>query len=242
MDIWRALKTAASPEAILGKTTWPVFSLSSFAITKQLAEFGAQPKTVLDVGANIGQFAIASIKRFPNCSIYSFEPVKDSYEKLVKNTAAFSNIKCVQLALGDTDASTEINVNSHRHSSSLLELGTAHAEAFPWAKQLGREEIRISTLDSCAATLEFQTPVLLKLDVQGYEMQVLRGGLNTLPRIDFVLLEASFLPLYDGESSLLDLAKLLAEHGFQLVGPLDWLCHPRSGRMLQMDVLFRREQ
>jgi hypothetical protein len=89
-----------------------------------------------------------------------------------------------------------------------------------------------------AITLE--PPVLLKLDVQGYESTTLRGGRDTLKRVDYVILEASFKPMYEGEMLFMDIVRLMEEYGFQFLRPVGWLSEPKTGEILQMDALFKR--
>ena len=102
--------------------------------------------------------------------------------------------------------------------------------------------IRISTLDAVLDTVEFSPPVLLKVDVQGYEGHVLRGAEKTLRRVDYVILEASFRPMYEGELLFLDLVKLLDSYGFSFSRPVGWLADRNTGEYLQMDALFVRNQ
>ena len=79
---------------------------------------------------------------------------------------------------------------------------------------------------------------MLKLDVQGYEPQVLEGATETLKRVNYVLLEASFRPLYEGEGVFMEIARVMEGRGFDFLRPVDWLIDPRNGEILQMDALF----
>ena len=81
---------------------------------------------------------------------------------------------------------------------------------------------------------------MLKVDVQGFEAHVIRGAAGVLQQVDMVVIEASFQPMYVGEMTFLELGNLMAHQGFEFVGPLDWLSHPKTGEVLQMDALFKR--
>ena len=240
MDRCRAVQLLLSGEAIRGILTWPTFSLSSFHILKQLRTAGLQPCTIIDVGANIGQFSVAASQIFPDSQIWAFEPVPDSFEILSKNLGKSPRVLLQQCAIGAANESMDININSHRHSSSLLALGEAHSTAFPFAREETKVRVEVKTLDSLENLFDLKPPVLLKVDVQGFEAHVIRGAPKMLQQVDFVVIETSFQPLYIGEMTFLELGNLMVQNGFEFVGPLDWLSHPKTGDVLQMDALFKR--
>jgi len=240
MDKCRALALIFSPEVIGGILRWPVFSLSSFHIVKQLVDRGIRPTTVIDVGANKGQFAVAASRLFSGCRVYAFEPLPDVFSDLVRKVDETKSIECFNMAVGARDETLELTVNSHRHSSSILELEESHKAAFPWAKQQTKVKVKVRPLDAIAEAWNLEPETLLKIDVQGFESQVLQGALTTLKRVKYVVLEASVIPLYRGEATFLELANFMANEGFEFLGPLDWLADPRNGRVLQLDALFQR--
>ena len=201
---------------------------------------GLGSHTVLDIGANVGQFAVAAAKLFPRVHVHSFEPVPESFKKLSKNVSKLPNVSIYQMALGDTDEETMCHVNRHSQSSSILSLSQEHRAAFPDAREIGQVPIRISRMDSVFAEQTLEAPVLLKLDVQGYEAHVLRGGEETLKRIQYVIAETSFKSLYHGETLFLDFIQLMHARGFQFLRPVGWLCDPHTGEVVQMDALFVR--
>jgi FkbM family methyltransferase len=218
--------------------TWPKFSVTSFTMVSALARQDIKPNTIIDVGANVGQFAIASAKFFPNTSVHSFEPLPDCVALLQKNVKRLNNIKVYPFALGDAEAEVEFHVNEHSHSSSILPLADSHRKAFPDAQEKETISVKVSTLDDVFNSIELKSPILLKLDVQGYEAQTLHGGLKTLQRVDYVILEASFKPMYEGEMVFMDIVRLMEEYGFSFLRPVGWLSHPKTGETLQTDALF----
>lgn len=220
--------------------TWPKLSLTSFAMVSGLAKQGLLPKSVIDVGANVGQFAIAVAKIFPDVKVHSFEPNPACAQTLGRNVSSLSNVTVHQLALGDSEGDVAFHVNSHSHSSSILPLSTNHKSAFPHARELETIQVPLSTLDRIFEATTFASPVLLKLDVQGYEVQVMRGAREFLKRVDFVVLEASFKPMYDGELLFMETVKLMEEFGFVFRRPVGWLNDPATGEVIQMDALFER--
>jgi FkbM family methyltransferase len=205
-----------------------------------LARQGIKPKTVIDVGANVGQFAIACAKIFRDVSVHSFEALPECAQQLKRNVAGLGGVRVYPLALGGESGEVTMHVNSHSHSSSMLALGERHKRAFPGAREIDSIKVNMSTLDLVMKPIPLERPVLLKLDVQGYEPQVLEGATETLDRVDYVLLEASFRPLYEGEKTFTEIARSMEQRGFAFLRPAGWLADPRSGEILQMDALFAR--
>jgi len=226
--------------ALRALVTWPRFSISSFLMVRALAKQNILPRTVLDIGANVGQFAVAAAKLYPGCKVISFEPVPDTFEILHKCTRKLKNVSCFNLGLGVKQATMPINVNSHRHSSSFLPLSTTHKTAFPFAREESVVKVPVTTLDIATRTIELLRPVLLKLDVQGFERHVLEGGSTTLAQVDYVIVEASLQPMYGGETLFLGMIELLQSYGFEFLRPIGWLPHPSTGEILQVDCLFGR--
>jgi FkbM family methyltransferase len=201
---------------------------------------GIRPKTVIDVGANVGQFAVACKKIFLGATVHSFEPLPDCVVKLKQNLATFRGVRVYPIALGERSGEVVFHVNSHSHSSSILALGERHRRVFPNAREIRAIKVPLSTLDFEMEAIPLVGPVMLKLDVQGYEAQVLEGAAKTLRKVDYVLLETSFRPMYEGERTFMEIARAMEERGFEFLRPIAWLIDPRNGEVLQTDALFAR--
>ena len=159
-------------------------SVSSFLILRKLYQVEAELKTIVDVGGNQGQFCIAARHRFPKAAIYSYEPVPDTFEVLTKNVGKSKGIKLNQLALGNQEGVIQFYQNKYSHVSSALKVSPDNEQE---KYNLGVEkviEVPISTLDKEFEGVNMQRPLLLKLDVQGYEKSVLEGGGNFLTSVD----------------------------------------------------------
>lgn len=231
----------AQPGVAKALLTWPKFSLTSFLMVSRLIKQSIMPGTVIDVGANAGQFTVASSKLFPSVIMHSFEPLPDCFSQLQKNVSSLKNITTYQIALGDWSGQTSLHVNSYSLSSSILPLAKAHKEAFPEATESKNITVEISTLDQIFKNDNLVSPVLLKLDVQGFELQVIKGGINILKHIDYVVMETSFRPMYEGEYIFKDIMKFMEEKNFRFMRPIGWLTSPQNGEILQMDALFVHE-
>jgi FkbM family methyltransferase len=228
------------PHSVAALFSWPCFSLTSFQVVSILRKKGVAPKTVIDVGANVGQFAVAAAKLFGDVTVHSFEPIPAVFEQLCRNTAGLGNVKTYSLALGDQVGTKRIQINANLVSSSMLDLATAHLEAFVGARVVDAPEVTTSTLDSVFEGQDLPRPLLLKLDVQGYEAHVIRGAHDTMRRCDYLLLETSFIPLYHGETPFIELAAILEKEGFQIQAVVGSLESPKTGEILQVDALFCR--
>jgi len=195
---------------------------------------------VIDVGANIGQFAVACAKLFPDVVVHSFEPQPEAVKQLGRNVAGLESVRVYPVALGAEAGEATLHVNSHSHSSSFLKLGARHRSAFPRAEEMYTIKVPLSTLDEAMQTGSLEPPMLLKLDVQGYEPQVLAGATATLKNVAYVLMELSFRPLYEGEATFMQVAADMEAKGFRLLRPVGWLDDPCNGEVLQVDALFEQ--
>jgi FkbM family methyltransferase len=197
-------------------------------------------RTVLDVGGYIGAFAYAMRMMLPQAQIYSFEPLEANYRTLVRNLQPFGHFQAFQTALGDSVGRLEFYQNDFLASSSALAMTELHRRAFPHTGHQVRVSVPLARLDDYLDTMSLQPPVLLKVDVQGYEAAVLRGAAHTLTQVDFLICEVSFVELYAGQPLFDDLYAMLKEHGFRFAGLLDVLLSPLDDVILQGDALFLR--
>ena len=153
---------------------------------------------VLDVGANEGYFARSLRKVGFRGRIVSFEPGSVAYE-LLQRSANEDPLWSVapRAALGNQVGEVQLNVSSNDGlSSSLLPMLENLRRSAPSAAYAGSEVVPVTTLDEATCGFLSATErVFLKIDVQGYEMQVLEGAKKLLPRIVGAQLETSFVPL-----------------------------------------------
>lgn len=194
--------------------------------------------TVLDVGANTGQFAVASHVVFPRATIHSFEPLPSAVATLKRKTAHIPGHQVYSCAVGDVDGRVVIHESPSSPSSSILNMTGAHIEAFPWTEGAVDVEVEIHRLDTLLPELALDGRVLLKIDVQGFGEQVLRGAPETLKRVDMVIVETSFVSLYEGETTFDEVYEIMSLAGMAFIGFVDQLEHPKTGQVLQADAIF----
>jgi len=207
---------------------------------KWLQDFGI--KTVIDVGANVGQFALMIHKIINDAAIYSFEPINECYMELVNKKDRINNLKCFNLALGSETREGVINRNEFLPSSSLLAMESLHKEAFPYTAKTYQEKINITSLDKIHNEIDWVQKILLKIDVQGYELEVLEGAKNSLNSIDLIIVETTFLKLYKRQPLFEDVYDFLYSRSFQYKGNFDQITNPNTGRILQADAIFVKQK
>lgn len=196
---------------------------------------------ILDVGANVGQF-VESVRRAKFAGrIVSFEPVKQAFDQLSQKAAKDERWLAVHSALGAKAGKSIINVSCHTTMSSFRAIKSDFVAAHSWAGISGTEIVPVTTLD--AVFCKYVDPsdrVLLKIDVQGFEDQVLLGSSQSLPYIAAVQLEGAITPTYQDEPELLEYLIVLRRHGFRMI---DFSEIARDGhlRIEQVDAFFERD-
>ncbi|AQG79004.1 hypothetical protein AWR27_06500 [Spirosoma montaniterrae] len=198
--------------------------------------------TVFDIGANIGQAALVLSQVFPNATIHSFEPLPDCYETLSKLTSKLPNLVTYNLALGNYNGDAPFERNQHTVSSSMLTMASVHVANFPETAISTTVTVPVMQLDEAAKSMTIKRNLLVKIDVQGYEMQVIEGGRNTLREATIVIAETSFVPMYEGQALFCDIVDAMQSLGFYYAGAFDQLHSPRDGRLLQQDAIFLKSE
>lgn len=197
---------------------------------------------VLDVGASKGQYARRIRKAGYRGKIVSFEPLSGAFARLQKRVSSDPSWECVRAALGSTDGTGKIHVSGNLVSSSLLPISDRSIAAAASSAYVGNEAVRIARLDSLWPELvRDHDRVFLKLDVQGYEMEVLKGATESLPLIAGVQVELSLVPLYRGQPLFCEMFQHLHSAGFEVVAIDRGFSDRLTGEVLQVDgVFFRR--
>lgn len=201
--------------------------------------------TVLDVGANRGQYG-AALRRFGyRRRIVSFEPLSGPFSVLRRLAAQDPRWTCVQCALGAEASSLPLNVAGNLGaSSSALPMLDAHRSAAPQAAYVGVEHVQQRRLDEVLAALALPTAerIFLKVDVQGYERRVLDGLGDAWGRLHGLQLELSLVPLYEGQMLYQEALDTVSAQGFALHGLEPGFADRATGQLLQADGVFFRRQ
>jgi FkbM family methyltransferase len=196
---------------------------------------------ILDVGANKGQFANLCRSLGYKGEILSFEPSSAAHGQLLLAAAADPSWTVAdRIALGAVTGEAEINISADSFCSSILPMLDSHLSAAPHSVYLNKEKIPLRRLDDVLSPTASSSRIFLKLDVQGFELQVLSGAPETLGQALAVQIEMSLLPLYQGETLMPEMSAILCERGFQLWDLEPSFRDPFTGRLLQVDGIFVR--
>jgi FkbM family methyltransferase len=199
--------------------------------------------TILDIGANAGQFGIELRSLGYRGRIVSFEPLSEAFARLHRAALGDAAWRTLNLALGDAAGEQKIHRAANSESSSLLDMLPLHLQAAPYSRYTGDETVRVETLDALFGEVcNGARNIYMKIDTQGYEAQVLKGAARSLEHIDTVQIEMSLAPLYAGQALFGDLYAHFTGAGYSLVGVENNFGDPRTGRLLQVDGIFHRER
>jgi FkbM family methyltransferase len=212
------------------------------AITRNLLQT-LQPVAVLDVGANVGQFAMGIRRLGYAGAIVSFEALPSVHARLTQRAAADSNwVVAPCAALGSTSGTVEINVAANTASSSVLPMLEAHLRAAPQSQYVGTVAVPMARLDELSLPLlPLQGALMLKIDTQGYEREVLEGAAGILDRVVVLQVELSLVRLYQGAPTLAEMLVFMERLGFELFNVAPGFREKTSGRLLQADGFFVRQ-
>ena len=193
---------------------------------------------LIDVGANRGQFSLMSSFLHPDVPIHAFEPLESEAGTFRKIFAGKPHIELQNLALGEREAQMTMHVSGRADSSSLLPIGKLQRQLYPATLEVGIQSVKVVPLDSLSGGWAPVRRWLLKLDVQGFELDVLLGAKATLQRCTHVYAECSHVTLYEGQKLYPEVERFLHEHGFAPRRRLNeqW----SNGQLIQADYLFTR--
>ena len=195
-----------------------------------------RPATVIDVGAHSGQFALLVRSERPSARVISFEPQPEPGAVYRRFLGSDADLRMV--ALGESAGEATMHVTRASDSSSLLPIGAEQVDLFPGTDQVAELTVQVSTLDAeFPDASSLAGPVLLKIDVQGFELAVLRGGPVLLSTVQWIYVELSFVELYSGQPLAPAVIRFLDHHGFDMSGAFNVSEGP-SGEAVQADFLF----
>jgi FkbM family methyltransferase len=215
-------------------------SIASTQLLYNCKRYIPEVNTILDVGANRGQFALSAIHFYPAAGIHSFEPIPAVYNTLQQNTRKQPLIRTYNFALGSSTGTLEFYCNNYSLASSALHVSSLQQQLMPQTAAANQIKVPVKCMDDLLPGMQIKSPVLLKLDVQGFEKEVLKGAIRSLGQIDYLLFEASFVPMYEGEPLFDEMHNYVKELGFEFIAPVGFL-QTDALQILQMDLLYKRK-
>jgi FkbM family methyltransferase len=200
----------------------------------------ARSDVVFDVGANVGEFTECVLAFQPWAIIHAFEPISEVFEVLQRKFKDYPGIFCRNVALGRERGEQAINVSSYAQASSFLENGRVLKDRVYGIDftPVKTETVRVKTAAGYARASGVDRIKLLKLDVQGYELEVLKGAEPILDRIEFIYAEAQFQELYKNGPLFDEVFEFLSKRGFELLRMTSFRADD-LGRLMECDMIFR---
>lgn len=208
-------------------------------------DFRGGPNVILDVGANRGNFATNILLQAPLAEVHCFEPNPDVFpilrEKCTRLGRNGGRPRAIanQAGVGSSPGSLELIVTEFHQASSFLPVTQANVDGFRGVDFSVRKRVSVPvvTLERYAAENRITSAKLAKIDVQGFELEVLKGCGEFLKRIEHLLIEVQFTPLYEGAPVWTDILEFLFDRGFY-PNVMAEFCVGPDARPLQADILF----
>lgn len=195
--------------------------------------------TIIDIGSNKGQFILLILKFFPKLKIYSFEPIKELLDKQKNIFNLRENIFFFNYGIGSKNKNLNFFITERTDSSSFLKINTSgnyNNDYFVKEKR----NIKIRNLDQILKNKNLTKPILIKIDVQGYELEVLKGAKQILSKVDYILLETSKNRMYNKQPIEREIVNFLRRKKFRSLKALPWL-KIKNTKFMQRDILFERK-
>ena len=196
-------------------------------------------RLVVDVGANRGQFALA-VRRFgPTATVISFEPLPGPSLYFRRIFSEDTAVVLHNAAIGEKLGRQEMHISARDDSSSLLPIGSLQTAIFPGTAEASKSSVDVAPLGAFLTEDQIVGPALLKIDVQGYELEVLRGSGSLLQKFEWLYCECSFVEMYTGQALAYEIVEWLAGRKFHVQGIYN-LSFNRKGQAVQADFLFHK--
>jgi FkbM family methyltransferase len=198
-------------------------------------------KTVIDVGANTGQFATLIHRQCPKAKIISFEPLDSCHADLQAVLIKIPGSRIIKAAVGDIPGTAKMNSSEFSPCSSLLSGSELLGEDYTEAAHTKTIDVNIVRIDDALKDDTLVGDILVKFDVQGFEIPAMRGAQDLLQKATIVVCEVCFFrKLYDGQPLFDDIYRELSQRGFRFMGNAEQSLRKADGRVVEADAIFER--
>ena len=220
---------------------WRKGLLNGIAATIELENMisSINPETIIDIGSNKGQFILLVEQLFPNKIIHSFEPLAEILDIQRKFFNRNKNIFFYNFALGSSSSIRKFFITRRKDSSSFLKI-SENKNKSKYYEINTEKNIQIKSLDEVLINWEIKKPILMKIDVQGYELEVLKGSENMLKKVEYILIEVSENEMYKDQPLSNEIINFLQNRNYQILKQN----HPiklNKTNFIQKDILFQNQ-
>lgn len=210
-----------------------------------LSRLGPDLKTVFDVGANVGDMTLSMCKWFPNATVHAFEPYSKTFETLrarVEASPDRDRVRLYNFGFYDKPGTAPLHVTSFHGANSLVAVSPAYHVFNPHIREEDSEDVQLVRLDDFVAEAGISHIDLMKVDVEGAELEVLSGGVRTLSSmIDTIFCEMSFARFPRERGEHVRVFQMLHDCGFAPAEIYD-VAQGDTGdqwRLAQFDCVFK---
>jgi len=208
--------------------------------------FNNNVKWIIDIGANIGYLSENALLSYPNAKVVCFEPVNTTFDQLKTNLAKYGDrVYLKNLALSDENGTAEINITTSNGANSLAKQSDFHKNMNPTVREISKQTVSLKKLDDILNDLPSNHFEIVKIDVEGFEMNVLRGGVNFFKNcVDTVIIEVCFMrDTSIKQQSITEIFDFMRSSGFYLYNMYDF--HHSNDqkapfKLIQMDCVFKK--
>ncbi|HEY9848968.1 MAG TPA: FkbM family methyltransferase [Leptolyngbyaceae cyanobacterium] len=200
---------------------------------QNIKKLGFEPKTVIDVGAAAGTFQL--YETFPNAKHILIEPLEENKPYLEKIVSQYKDCEYLIAVATKTPGTAVLNVHPDLEGSSLyLECEDSNVNGSP-------RTVPAIALDDICLDRNYQSPYLIKIDVQGAELDVLAGATEILKQTEYVILEVVLFEFFKNGPQFYDTIDFMKQRGFVVYDILDYWYRPLDNAMSQVDIAFVKE-
>lgn len=220
---------------------WRKGLINGIAATVELENMviNIKPETIIDIGSNKGQFILLIEQLFPNKIIHSFEPLAEVLEIQRRFFDYNKNIFFYNFALGSISTIKKFFITKRKDSSSFFKINKNENKS-KYLQIKNEKNIQIKSLDDVLMNREIKKPILMKIDVQGYELEVLKGSENILKKIEYILIEVSENEMYEGQPLSHEIIQFLQDRNYQILKQNQSIKVDKTN-FIQKDILFQNQ-
>ena len=205
------------------------------------ATFGNKKILIYDVGAHRGLTVKKYVESFPNALIHAFEPYEPLAAIIIEDQKGNSNVVVNKMGISDKDAELSFNINKDSGTNSVLKSKMTGLNSDKQVETLQKITVPVTTLDGYAKKNHHDRVNILKMDIQGSELNALKGaaGLLKEKKIDIIFAETNFVEQYEGQALFHEILSFLGQYGYVIQD----MYHPiyGKGKLAWCDTLFVRD-